>query len=128
LLWTGQQYARAIQAYYTQSPGVNRFPDRLEDLLEDRRFPEPRHHLRKMYLDPMSREPFKIVLAPDGRIAGVHSPSDDTPLKQDNFPLRWREFKGMTHYSDWLFIADNAKQGIVTGASASQGPASAPAR
>ena len=124
LLWTGQQYARAIQSYYVQSPGVRRFPDRLEDLLEDRRFPETRHHLRQLYRDPVSREPFQPVIAPDGRIGGVRSPSEARPLKQDGFPMRWQQFKGMERYSDWQFVADAAKPPTAP-ASASMVPAAA---
>jgi type II secretory pathway pseudopilin PulG len=107
LLWVGNQYARAIRSYYMQSPGVRQFPSQLEDLLEDRRFPEPRRHLRQLYADPISHERFDVVLAEDGRIGGVRSHSDGTPMKQDNFPVKFRDFKGSTHYSDWLFIADN---------------------
>ena len=107
LLWVGNQYARAIRSYYLQSPGARQFPSQLEDLVEDRRFPEPRRHLRQLYVDPISHDRFETVLAEDGRIGGVRSHSDDTPLKQDNFPVKFRDFKGSTHYADWLFIADN---------------------
>jgi type II secretory pathway pseudopilin PulG len=107
LLWTGNQYARAIRSYYNQSPGLRQFPSQLEDLVEDRRFPEPRRHLRQLYADPITRDRFDIVLSQDGRIGGVRSRSDATPLKQDNFPQKFRDFKGATHYADWLFIADN---------------------
>ena len=107
LLWTGNQYARAIKAYYNQSPGVRQFPSQLEDLVEDRRFPVPRRHLRQLYADPITRDRFEIVRSQDGHIGGVRSHSDDTPLKQDNFPVKFRDFKGTTRYSDWLFIADN---------------------
>ncbi|WP_460890934.1 hypothetical protein, partial [Ramlibacter alkalitolerans] len=107
LLWTGNQYARAIRAYYMQSPGTRQYPSQLEDLLEDRRFPQPRRHLRQLYNDPMTRDRFDVVMSDTGRIAGVRSHSDDTPMKQDNFPARFRDFRGSTHYSDWLFIPDN---------------------
>lgn len=106
LLWVGNQYARALQAYHAQSPDVRQYPVQLQDLVEDRRFPETRHHLRQLYKDPVSGEPFTTVPAPDGRIAGVHSPSADEPFKRDNFSLRWRQFKGSKHYSDWLFTAE----------------------
>lgn len=106
LLWVGNQYVRAIRAYYTQSPGVRQFPPTLDDLVEDRRFPEPRRHLRRLYPDPISREPFQVVFSGDGRVGGVRSPSDETPMKQDEFPPKYRDFKGMTKYSDWLFVAD----------------------
>jgi type II secretory pathway pseudopilin PulG len=106
LLWVGHQYARAIRAYHAQSPGVQVFPSRLEELLEDRRFPEPRRHLRKLYVDPISREDFETVLSNDGKIGGVRSRSDAEPMKKDNFPPKYRDFKGSTRYSEWLFVAD----------------------
>jgi type II secretory pathway pseudopilin PulG len=105
LLWVGNQYARALKAYHEQTPGLRRYPERLEELLEDRRFPVPRHHLRQLYPDPVTREAWGVVLAPDGRIAGVRSRSEDPPIKQAGFPARWDAFKGMTHYSDWQFLA-----------------------
>lgn len=129
LLWTGNQYARAIRSYYTQSPGARQFPSQFEDLLEDRRFPVPRHHLRQLYADPITRERFEIVLSQDGRIGGVRSRSDDTPLKQDNFPTKFRDFKGTTRYSDWLFIADNlpGSPARPAGSSANAGGTATPA-
>ena len=105
LLWVGTQYARAIRSYYDQTVGVKQYPTKLEDLVEDQRFPEPRHHLRQLYLDPITQQPFEVILAPDGRIGGVHSHSDETPLKQADFPQRWKDFKDAAHYSDWLFKA-----------------------
>jgi type II secretory pathway pseudopilin PulG len=106
LLWVGNQYARAIRAYYDQTPGgAKQYPAKFEDLLEDNRFAQPRHHLRQLYPDPVSRQDFAIVLSPDGRIGGVHSRSDDEPMKQANFPTRFDSFKGSTHYSDWNFNA-----------------------
>ncbi|WP_198349364.1 MULTISPECIES: type II secretion system protein [Ramlibacter] len=122
LLWTGKQYARAIQAYWQQSPGIRQYPSRLDDLVADDRFPVQRHHLRELYRDPVSGEPFAPVLSPEGRIAGVHSPSDATPLKQDGFSPPWQAFKGMTRYSDWLFIAESARPALATPGQAAQGP------
>jgi type II secretory pathway pseudopilin PulG len=107
LLWVGGQYARAIRSYYALTPGVKQYPSKLEDLVEDQRFTEPKHHLRQLYLDPITHEPFDVILAPDGRIGGVHSHSDDLPLKQAEFPQRWKDFKNAEHYSDWLFKASD---------------------
>lgn len=108
LLWAGSQYARAIKAYYEQSPGLRQYPSRLEDLVEDGRFPSPRHHLRQLYPDPVGRGPWGVILSADGRIAGVRSLSQDKPLKQANFPSRWRDFRAVRHYSDWQFVAATA--------------------
>lgn len=107
LLWIGTQYARALQAYYLQSPGPRRYPLKLEDLLDDKRFPASRHHLRHLYPDPISRSSdWGLIKTVDGRIAGIHSQSDGEPWKKANFPLRWDDFTNRKKYSDWRFIAD----------------------
>ncbi|HMA10220.1 MAG TPA: type II secretion system protein [Ramlibacter sp.] len=123
LLWIGNQYARALKSYYEQSPGTRQYPLRLEDLLVDSRFPVPRHHLRQLYVDPVTRDGWGVILNPDGRIGGVHSLSDEAPLKQDGFPLKWDGFKGTARYSDWRFLVDArlvdaTKQPAVTGGAA----------
>ena len=57
LLWTGAQFRRAIASYYTNGPpGVREFPRDLADLLEDRRGPVIRRHLRRLYVDPRDGE------------------------------------------------------------------------
>jgi type II secretory pathway pseudopilin PulG len=127
LLWVGNQYARAIRAYYDQTPGAKQYPSKLEDLVQDNRFAEPRHHLRQLYLDPVSHQEFAIVLSPDGRIGGVHSRSDDEPMKQANFPVRFDSFKGSTHYSDWHFLADDPINRQQQAQGTSSGTAVAPA-
>jgi type II secretory pathway pseudopilin PulG len=107
LLWIGNQYARALKSYYQHSPGIRQYPVRLEDLLEDRRFPVPRRHLRQLYLDPVTRTAgWGLMLNADGRIGGVHSLSDAPPLKQAGFPLRWEDFTGRKKHSEWRFVAD----------------------
>ncbi|HEY4973966.1 MAG TPA: hypothetical protein VII41_10175, partial [Steroidobacteraceae bacterium] len=55
LLFIGHEFRAAIRSYYvSQSGGGPRYPQRLEDLLQDERSPEQKHHLRKLYLDPMT--------------------------------------------------------------------------
>jgi type II secretory pathway pseudopilin PulG len=107
LLWVGTQYARALKTYYEQSPGARQYPLKLEDLLEDRRFPVPKRHLRKLYADPVGRGSGWItILNADGRIGGVRSQSEQTPMKQAGFPLRWEDFNGRAKYAEWRFVAD----------------------
>lgn len=123
LLWVGTQYARAIRSYYDLTPGVKQYPTSLDDLVEDQRFTEPKHHLRQLYLDPITHDAFDVILAPDGRIGGVHSRSDELPIKQADFPQRWTDFKDSTHYSDWLFKAtDPATSGKVAAPTAKPPP------
>ena len=54
LIFIGNQFRGAIASYYNKSPGAKVYPKKLEDLLEDKRFPMPQHHLRRVYSDPMT--------------------------------------------------------------------------
>ncbi len=71
--WAGAQYAQAIGSYYELSPGVAKsYPNSLEELLEDRRGPVVRRHLRAMYRNPFSSDgTWELVRAGDSRIHGV---------------------------------------------------------
>lgn len=112
LLWVGNQYAQALRSYYRRSPGQAQYPQRLEELLEDPRFPTPLRHLRKLYADPLGNgEDWGLVRTFDGRIAGVYSQAPGEPLLRANFPEQWREFAGMGSYADWRFVAEKAFQG-----------------
>jgi type II secretory pathway pseudopilin PulG len=106
LLFVGDQIRHAIAQYYEKSPGGNkRFPQALEDLLLDQRYPAMQRYLRRVYKDPMigSKE-WELVRAPDGGIIGVHSGSKEKPLKTDNFPAGYEVFKDGKSYVDWKFV------------------------
>jgi len=48
LLFVGNEYRKAIAGYYRGTPGaIKRYPQSLEDLLEDRRYPTPVRHSRR---------------------------------------------------------------------------------
>jgi type II secretory pathway pseudopilin PulG len=106
LLFVGDEFRDAIAGYYRVTPaGTSRYPRRLEDLLEDRRAALVRHHLRRLYADPMSRKPdWRLVAAPGGGIAGVYSSSDERPLKSAGFAALDTTFEGAERYSDWKFV------------------------
>lgn len=109
LIWVGSQYARALRSYYRSSPGVAEYPQRLEDLLDDRRNLKPLRHLRRLYPDPITGSTdWGLILTFDGRIAGVYSRAEQSPLKVAGFPAQWADFKGMTRYADWQFVAEQA--------------------
>ena len=109
LLWVGNQYAQALRSYYRSSPGLAQYPQRLDELLLDPRFPGVRRHLRRLYADPLTGgNEWGLIHAFDGRIAGVYSLSTRRPLKQANFPAQWVEFDGMASYADWRFVAEKA--------------------
>jgi type II secretory pathway pseudopilin PulG len=57
LLFIGDQFRKAIMSYYNNPlTGVRQYPEKLEDLLEDKRGPVTIRHLRKIYIDPMTRD------------------------------------------------------------------------
>ena len=106
LLFVGDQFRAAIGSYYRRSPGAASYPKKLEDLLEDKRFPMPVRHLRRLYADPMTGKPdWGLVQAPgDGGIMGIYSASAQAPIKTDNFDVANEAFKDAEHYADWKFV------------------------
>jgi type II secretory pathway pseudopilin PulG len=106
LLFVGNQFRKAIETYYQQTPGVGkRYPRNLETLLQDDRFPVARRHLRQVYADPLSgKADWGTVPAPDGGIMGVYSFSEKVPVKSGNFLDVDKDFEGKEKYADWKFI------------------------
>ncbi|MFZ3017866.1 MAG: type II secretion system protein [Gallionella sp.] len=106
LLFVGNQFRQAIALYYERTPGaIKRYPPKLEDLLTDERYNTPQHYLRKLYNDPITnRAQWGLVIAPDGGIMGVHSLSDDQPIKTAEFDYPNRSFEKAESYSKWRFI------------------------
>jgi len=105
LLFIGNQFRQAIGAYYERSPGgAKRLPQKLEDLLEDKRFPMPQRYLRKIYADPMTGQPqWGVIHGQDGGIMGVHSLSTAAPIKTGGFFGRDATLAQTGRYSDWHF-------------------------
>jgi type II secretory pathway pseudopilin PulG len=104
LLFAGDQFRRALDSYYEGSPGVKRYPTSLEALLEDRRLPTTRRHLRRLYADPMTGKPdWALVRLPGGEIVGVHSVSTDRPLKRAGFGPSDEAFGTAESYRQWVF-------------------------
>lgn len=106
LLFVGDQFRRAIRLYYEHTPGQGRrYPESLKDLLSDPRYPSTRRYLRKIYTDPVSGSTeWGLVKGPAGEIIGVHSLSEDEPIKKSNFSLVDKKFEGRTKYTDWVFM------------------------
>ncbi|OQW86639.1 MAG: hypothetical protein BWK72_16255 [Rhodoferax ferrireducens] len=103
LLFIGNQFRQAIGAYYTLTPGeVKQYPATLQELLEDKRFPYPRRHLRQLYRDPMTGSTQWGLVKVGDRIMGVHSLSEAPAFKTD-FQGRDAAFAGTTHYGQWVF-------------------------
>ena len=105
LLFVGNQIRNALIQYYVRTPAqAGRYPLRLEDLLQDPRYPAIKRYLRKIYLDPLSNSAdWELIKGPNGEILGVHSKSQEEPLKKRNFRLGDQDFEGKVKYSDWVF-------------------------
>lgn len=102
LLFRGNAYQAAIGSYYKVQ---QRWPQSLEQLLEDKRYPMPVRHLRKLYRDPMTGEAdWRLVEAPGGGVMGVFSRSDEIPIKTANFSSANPAFANARAYSEWKFV------------------------
>jgi type II secretory pathway pseudopilin PulG len=106
LLFVGEQFRAAIESYHRKSPGASAYPKKLEDLVEDKRFPMPVRHLRRIYADPMTGgTDWGVVEAPGGAgIMGVHSLSEEKPIKSANFATNQQEFETAESYKAWRFV------------------------
>jgi type II secretory pathway pseudopilin PulG len=106
LIKVGTEMAQAIGAYYESSPGtVKRWPVNLQDLTDDKRFVAIRRHLRRVYLDPMTRgEPWGLVRNQDGGIRGVYSQSDASPIRSVITDIPGMNLSAAKQYADWKFI------------------------
>jgi type II secretory pathway pseudopilin PulG len=106
LLFVGDQFRRAINQYYQNSPlKPRRFPMSLDDLLKDPRYPGTQRYLRKIYIDPMTGDSkWGLVTGPAGEIFGVYSLSEDEPIKKSNFSSADSNFEGKTKYAEWVFL------------------------
>ena len=101
LLFVGAQFREAIRLYYERTPGtVKRYPQKLEQLLDDRRYLSLQRYLRRIYKDPMTgSSQWGTVAAPGGGIMGVYSLSDKAPIKSANFDSKNEGLAGVSHYS-----------------------------
>ena len=104
LLFVGGEYRRAIASFVDAEIAIKRYPRSVDELLEDRRIPNTRRHLRRAYPDPMTgKGDWELVRAPDGGIAGVRSRVLGEPLKIANFIGEDRAFVAAKTYRDWIF-------------------------
>lgn len=110
LLFVGSQFRNAFQSYYAATPAGQRpYPDTLEELVKDPRFPQPVRHLRRIYADPITGKADWILLdAPLGGIMEISSTSDRQPIKIGNFSDADALLEGKSKYSEWAFFYNPA--------------------
>lgn len=105
LLFRGIAYKRALESYAKATPpGASRRPARIEDLVVDDRFPERVRHLRQVYRDPLTGQPFVALRGADGRVRGVASGDARAPLQKSGFPDDVEEFALARTYGEWRFL------------------------
>jgi len=103
LRFIGESYKKAIGSYYeSKVNGAKQFPEKLEDLLLDMRFPTTKRHIRKLYADPFNtntekhENPWGLELQ-QGRIIGVYSQSEENIIQQNdknsNQPIKYKALK-----------------------------------
>lgn len=108
LLQIGREYYDALVRYSNATPpGQSNLPASVHDLLVDPRFPDLRHHLRKLAIDPLTGNNewglvYGVSTSGSG-IVGFYSLSEARPIKIDNFDTIFAAFKDKTSYRDWVF-------------------------
>lgn len=109
LLWVGDQYRQAIRSYAAVRPvaGTGQYPKVLEDLVEDKRGPVAIHHLRRLYSDPMTGAVDWVLEGQAGAIVGLHSRSEQAPLRHANFPAVDAGFARAQSYAQWRFLVND---------------------
>ena len=106
LLFAGQAIQAAIESYAKPiGSAATELPRSLDDLLFDTRGQVPRRHLRRVYVDPMSRSTDWGLILQEDRLLGVYSKSTKAPLKKVGFTTAHLSFAGAANYSQWRFIA-----------------------
>ena len=107
LLFCGDQIQKAIKSYCLSTPGglSPAYPVSFDDLLRDGRYPVVKRHLRKSYGDPVTENgEWGLIHDSKGNIKGIFSKSNKKPLKTENFPAGYEDFKNAEKYSEWKFV------------------------
>ncbi len=102
LLFIGREFKAAIAAYYRAG---GQFPQDLNDLVEDKRGPQPQHFLRRLYADPMTGQADWTAIRADSLgITGLASSSTGVPIKKVGFDKDEEGFADAGSYQDWKFV------------------------
>lgn len=111
LLYVGDAFSKAIESYYENSPNSAKFlPKSLNDLVSDKRFPKPKRHLRKIFIDPMTAKKDWGIIYQGQYIVGVYSKSNKIPIKKANFDSQYEFFALARTYQDWKFVPEGFRE------------------
>lgn len=103
LLAVGVEMARALASYKRAGP-QQVYPAKLADLLEDKRFPNPVRHLRRIYRDPLTGQPRWGQVLQAGQIVGIYSLAPGEPLRSHELPPELGDVvANAARYADWVF-------------------------
>jgi hypothetical protein len=121
LLQVGSFFVQAIGDFYVASPGsIKKLPQKLEDLLDDKRQIGIRRYLREIYRDPTTGKPeWDLIRDADGGIRGVRSLNLQAPIRTGPVALASMpviSLQPAAHYSDWAFEFQPASASPNTGA------------
>lgn len=107
LLFIGGQFSSALQSYNRVTPqGQASAPANLDELVEDKRFPYPVRHLRKVFRDPMTGKTDWKLNIQDGRIVAISSRSERDVLRDTKTLPKFVSISSAVEeprYCDWLF-------------------------
>jgi type II secretory pathway pseudopilin PulG len=107
LIFRGEQIRAAIERYRRADAARNEWPRTLEQLLEDRRQDEVRHHLRRAYSDPFAPDRgWGEIREAGGGLVGVFSLSDRPALGRG--PLDGGQAGRAARVGDWRFVVPGA--------------------
>ena len=102
LLDFGHEFKAAVDSYYRTG---GQYPQTVDDLLDDKRWPDPHHHLRRLRIDPMTGAADWAVVRIEGLgITGIASTAGAEPLKRSGFAADEDSFKDAKSYRDWQFV------------------------
>jgi len=110
LIAIGVEISHALASYARETPaGTSPLPTGLADLVEDKRWPTPRRHLRRIYRDPMTGAADWGLEREGEAIVGVHSRSARSPIRRDGLPPELGDDAASAgSYADWVFRATDA--------------------
>ena len=114
LVFAGRQFADAIERYRKHAVDpLHLYPRSLQELLHDDRSGVPRHHLRRLYVDPMTGDSrWGLIRLADGSVVGVHSLSERAPFVRKFVTPDFAPPAGIQSYQQWHFVAPSALAGL----------------